>query len=86
MFLQMDGEEVIRDDMSDCSGVSCKSSTSGISTASGFSKTSDTKENRVRKHPTKSSNNSKKPKTNHGNITPRGKSRLPLKSNINTDL
>lgn len=38
MFLQMDGEEVIRDDMSDCSGVSCKSSTSGISTASGFSK------------------------------------------------
>lgn len=48
--------------------------------------TSDTKENRVRKHPTKSSNNSKKPKTNHGNITPRGKSRLPLKSNINTDL
>ena len=34
----MYGEEVIRDDMSDCSRVSCKSSTSGVSTASGFSK------------------------------------------------
>ncbi|XP_063432848.1 kinesin-like protein KIF11 [Mytilus trossulus] len=81
---QVNGEEdIIRDDMSDCSSRSCKSSTSGISTMSGFSKASDTKENRVRKHHTKStsSTTSKKPKTNQDNITPRGKSRLPLRSN-----
>ncbi|XP_076102450.1 kinesin-like protein KIF11 [Mytilus galloprovincialis] len=81
---QVNGEEeIIRDDMSDCSSRSCKSSTSGISTMSGFSKASDTKENRVRKHHTKStsSTSSKKPKTNQDNITPRGKSRLPLRSN-----
>ncbi|XP_052099395.1 kinesin-like protein KIF11 [Mytilus californianus] len=84
---QVNGEEeIMRDDMSDCSSRSCKSSTSGISTMSGFSKASDTKENRVRKHHTKStsSSTSKKPKTNQDNITPRGKSRLPLRSN-NTD-
>ena len=38
----MDTEnEAIRDDISECSSVSCKSSTSGISTTSGFSKVSE---------------------------------------------
>lgn len=77
--------EQIRDDISECSEFSCKSSTSGVSTTSGYSKASDTKENRVRRQPTKSSNHVKKAKTNHENITPRGKSRLPLRSN-NADL
>ncbi|XP_062590194.1 kinesin-like protein KIF11-A [Saccostrea cucullata] len=78
---QMDGlaqvtSKDIADDVSEAgSDMSCSSTTSGVSVFSYSSKTSETKENKMKKP--------RKMKVNSANITPRNKTRLPLRSSNN---
>lgn len=69
-------QKEIPDDVSEAgSDMSCSSATSGVSVYSYSSKTSETKENALKK--------SRKVKINSTNITPRNKTRLPLRSSNN---
>jgi len=79
--VQMDGQSQpvqreIADDVSEAgSDMSCSSATSGVSVYSYSSKTSETKENKIKKP--------RKVKINSSNVTPRNKTRLPLRSSNN---